>query len=126
METEMKEQQFRALTENEMAIVSKLLSPEFQGKVQLAQQANQLRARLAKSDDEYGSLELKTDYEESANVTQRVPVEAELIDSDGVPVYVLLHVSDGMLDELEIYKADGGSIVNKIDPAKLKVTVRDS
>lgn len=122
----MKEQQFRALTENEMAIVSKLLSPEFQGKVQLAQQANQLRARLAKSDDEYGSLELKTDYEESANVTQRVPVEAELIDSDGVPVYVLLHVSDGMLDELEIYKADGGSIVNKIDPAKLKVTVRDS
>ena len=40
-----------------------------------------------------------------------VPVEGRYLDTDGVPVSLLLHVSDGALRELEIVKADGSSIL---------------
>jgi hypothetical protein len=37
-------------------------------------------------------------------------VEASAIDGDGVPIYLLLHVVNGMVAELQIYKADGSPI----------------
>jgi hypothetical protein len=40
---------------------------------------------------------------------------------DGVPVYFLLHVVDGFVSELEIYKADGKSILALPEPGKIQL-----
>ncbi len=42
-----------------------------------------------------------------AKVSCSVPVEAEYLDDDGVPVWVLLHTKRGVMWELEICRADG-------------------
>ncbi len=42
---------------------------------------------------------------------RRIPVEASYPDADGVVVHVLLHVIDGRLDELEVYREDSGSVL---------------
>jgi hypothetical protein len=44
-------------------------------------------------------------------VRRRIPVEASYPDADGVVVHVLLHVIDGRLDELEVYREDSGSVL---------------
>jgi hypothetical protein len=41
-----------------------------------------------------------------APVRRRIPIEGRTRDSDGTPVEVLLHVRDGYLSELEIYRVD--------------------
>jgi len=46
-----------------------------------------------------------------ATVTRRVPVEAEAPDSDGVAIHVLLHVPNGYLSELEIFREDGERLI---------------
>lgn len=116
---------YRKLSREEQAILDKLLSVDFPGRNQLLKQVDSLHARLAESGDNYGTLDLITENTEAhANVEQRVPVEAEFMDADGVPVFVLLHVVDGLLHEMEIYRADGGDIINPIVPSELKVTVR--
>jgi hypothetical protein len=42
-----------------------------------------------------------------AKTRHRIPVEAQAVDADGVPIDVLLHVVDGVIKELEIYRVDG-------------------
>lgn len=39
------------------------------------------------------------------------PVNANTADRDGTPIDVLLHVRDGFLHELEIYRVDNGNVV---------------
>ena len=51
----------------------------------------------------------------------RVPVEGSGSDSDGVPIYVLVHVVDGLAVELEIYKADGSPILSMPPPEAFEV-----
>lgn len=65
----------------------------------------------------------------SAQVKQRVPVEGRYddgpLDLGGASVEVLIHVVDGKLNELEVYKVDGGAILirpTEIDPAEIKVS----
>jgi hypothetical protein len=48
-----------------------------------------------------------------------VPVTAIFDDADGIPIYLLLHVVERKLWELEIYKADGSKIMNRPTPKKL-------
>jgi hypothetical protein len=116
--------QHRTLEPYEKALIDQLLSFDFPGREQLLKQASSLRARVAASDDDYGTLELVTESPERANVIERVPVEAEAYDEDGVPIAILLHVVNGFMDELEIFKYDGTPIRKHPDPAKLKVIVR--
>lgn len=66
--------------------------------------------------DEYNSLALSVNSPILASTEFRVPVEAEYLDADGVPICILLHVVDGRLNELEIFKADGGTIKNSPRP----------
>ena len=56
-------------------------------------------------------------------VVQRVPVEAEAEDIDGVTVHVLLHVIDGYIDELEIYRDDSAPLRGTIRPEALSIIV---
>ena len=57
-----------------------------------------------------------------AGVVSRVPVEGEGIDSDGGTIAMLLHILDGVVVELEIYRADGEQIVERklAPPARVR------
>jgi hypothetical protein len=100
-------QDFRPLTEREQQLLAHLLSTEFPGREEIQ---NQLLNAQVRTIDENGSLEIRGTGTQSAPVVNRVPVEAEGKDTDGVPVYALLHVVDGNVAELELYKADGSPI----------------
>jgi hypothetical protein len=41
---------------------------------------------------------------------RRIPVEAEYEDLDRVTVHVLLHVIDGRLNEIEVYREDSAAV----------------
>jgi hypothetical protein len=72
--------------------------------------------------DHNGSLEFASSDVTPAQVKYRIPVEAELKDSDGVTIHVLLHIVDGTLGELEIYRDDSGSVQRTLAPADLRIT----
>ncbi len=40
-----------------------------------------------------------------------VVAELERVDRDGVRIHVLLHVSEGLLAELEVYREDGDAVI---------------
>jgi hypothetical protein len=52
-------------------------------------------------------------------VKNRVPVNAQCLDTDGIAIDVLLHVVDGRLDELELYKVDGSPMLSAPQPEDL-------
>jgi hypothetical protein len=60
-----------------------------------------------------------------APVRWRVPVEGETVDQDGVPILILLHVVDGMLNELEFFKGDSTEIVGPISPNGIDVRLAE-
>jgi len=53
-----------------------------------------------------GTVALHCSSGQPAPVKSRVPTEGECPDADGVPIHILLHVADGFMRELEIYKSD--------------------
>jgi hypothetical protein len=102
---------WRKLTEAEKRVLDRLLSSPFAGREELAAQAD--RATVSRIDRE-GSLQFRT-VGPLAPVSQRVPVEGRYLDGSDDPlgpaVNLLLHVVDGRLHELEVYKDDGNDIV---------------
>ena len=111
---------FRSLSEAEKNILAVLLGAEFPGNRALAEQVAHARARQI---DPEGSLEFSVEGGPPAEVVRRVPVEAELEDSDGVTIHVLLHVLDGFMNELEIFREDSGPIRRLLPPEDLRVLV---
>jgi hypothetical protein len=114
---------FRAPSQTERGILSRLIEADFPGRDQLEEQ---LANAIVRSIDEDGSLEIKADSGPSANVIKRVPVEAEAADSDGVPIQYLLHVVDGRAIELDVWKGDGTPIKRPPEPKDLRVIVLPS
>jgi hypothetical protein len=94
--------EWRHLSSREQAILDQLLASDFTGKEELeCQIANSLVTTI----DEDGSIKFKIGSDACASgIRYRVPTEGEFQDSDGVAVHVLLHVIDGYVDELEIFK----------------------
>jgi uncharacterized protein DUF6984 len=114
---------YRPLKEQEQSLLKNLLETNFPGRDQLSAQVPGL---LAKPIDEEGSLSLKVQSPVFAAVVHRVPVEASYPDLDSDPeagphVHILLHVVDGLMVELEIYKDDGSCIQALPDPDKWTV-----
>jgi hypothetical protein len=70
-----------------------------------------------------GSLSIRVAGSMPAVVIRRVPVEAERPDDDGVVIHVLLHVVDGFLNELEIYRDDSKSVRRAVTPEDLNLVV---
>ena len=60
-----------------------------------------------------------------ALVKRRIPIEAEGLDSDGVKVHFLLHVLDGFMAELEIYREDSKPVLSPPDPRSLELLSLD-
>lgn len=118
------ESNWREPTELEISIFNRLLSVEFPGVEHLRMQIEAMQVQTL---DENGSLSLKVESSVHADVQSRVPVEASYSDSEEdsgdkeARVHMLLHVLDGSMKELEIYKDDGSAIVQK--PLAQKLTL---
>jgi hypothetical protein len=115
---ELPNDEFRALKISELELLSVLLGVVFTGNGELQVQANNAKVRTI---DENGSLAFKIGSAPRAEVKRRIPIEAEVEDDDGVMIHFLVHVEDGLLSELEIYREDSTSVVGEIDTSKLRL-----
>jgi Domain of unknown function (DUF6984) len=114
----------RTLKPDESAIIERLLQDPFPGRDELRAQISRSRVKpVEEYGDQYGSLEFEVEGGPKAKVTQRVPVDARANDRDGVPIEFLLHVVDGVVRELEIYKADGSPIMKRPAASDLDVFI---
>jgi hypothetical protein len=96
-----------------------LLSIGFTGRDEIRKQ---LDACSVREIDENGSLEfLIPSARALAHVTSRVPSEGEYSDSDGVTVHVLLHVVNGVVNELELFKEDNSVVKDRDGVAAIEV-----
>jgi hypothetical protein len=113
---------FRKLNTWEVEIFKKLFEVKFP---EIDVLKKQLTYSLVKEVDENGSLKFKIrkDVTLVEKIKKRVPVEAEVNDKDGVKIHILLHVLDGKIDELEIYKENSSKIIREVKPSELKVLV---
>jgi hypothetical protein len=107
---------FRPLTDYELALLNKLLEPDFPGRDELRTQMGSLKARERFED---GTLQLQCGPEPRVPVRARVPSEGECVDVDGVMIHVLLHVENGVMNELEVFKDDGSTICRRPSPDAL-------
>ena len=104
---------WRALEPGEAAVLDHLLATDFPGRAELQAQA---RSALVCRIDREGSLRFQTEGPR-AQVRGRVPVEGRYHDdrTSAEPhrpaVNLLLHVIEGRLHELEVYKDDGSDIL---------------
>ena len=116
------EEGFRPLLDLERLQLRALLSVDFPGRDALMEQAKVVSARPI---DQNGSLGFQSapSNMEIAKVVRRIPVEAELKDRDGVTIHVLLHVVDGLLHELEIYRDDSGRVQRELAPKDFRLVV---
>jgi hypothetical protein len=111
---------FRKPTNEERALLERLLEAEFPGRDQLAPMVRNL---LVRTIDEDGGLELRSEVSGEAPVVKRIPVEAEAKDDDGFRVHALLHVVGGRPVELEIYKDDGSTVKRMPPPSTFELIV---
>jgi hypothetical protein len=111
----------RPLNDYERLILARLLSCEFAGRDAIASQLGSARAHPI---DDSGSVELTTNVATAAEVVARLPVEAQCLDEDGVPISIMLFVVNGFISELEFSKADGSAIKKMPDSAALDVFAR--
>lgn len=116
------EQTYRQLTNYERKIIDHLFKVDFPGRDALVDQINNSLVRFV---DENGSLEFLVQTEIMADVKRRIPIEGEVEDGDGIMIHVLLHVVDGRIAELEIYKDDSSSIIKMPDPSTLRPVLLD-
>lgn len=98
--------------------MTRLLEPDFPGRDQLLLQVPSVTACEL---DEDGGLALRCQSVELAPVKQRVPTEGECVDVDGMTIHILLHVVNGLLHELEIYKDDSSRVLRP--PAAESISV---
>lgn len=97
----------RSLDTREHELVSALLGQLLVGRDRLAKQ---LQGITGEPIDENGSLRLSASGEQMP-MKFHVPVEAWAPDVDGVAIHYLLHVVEGRLAELEVYKDDSTTVI---------------
>ena len=114
---------YRSPNTTEWALLKKLLERSFPGRDELSQQLDGLSVKTI---DQEGSLSLKpAPMAARAEVQQRDVAEGFYSDEDktsgeGPQVNVLLHVVEGRLTELEMYKDDGSPIKRSPSAESLK------
>ena len=100
----------RLATPNECAIIGRLVEAGFPGAAELRQKLAVGRVTYIESNGVPALLCEVPDSAPRASVIRQVPVEAEYPVADGVLMYLLLHVVEGRLQSLEIYREDGEPI----------------
>jgi hypothetical protein len=117
---------YRQLTLLELEILHKLLSRPFKGSEEIKKQIENCEVRvIPEYTDNWGSIEFNIHSKVKAEVDSRVPVSADTIDIDNVPINIFLHIVDGFADELEITKADNSPLKGLINPKKLTVILTE-
>jgi hypothetical protein len=112
-------EKYRQLDDYEKCVIRQLLSAEFTGRDEIREQ---LGSALAKQIDSEKSLQFLINPQcGRANVRSRIPVEGSFADSDGIQIHILLHVIDGVAQELEIYKDDGTPIIQMSSRENLSI-----
>jgi hypothetical protein len=111
---------FRAPSSAEQGVIRVLLEAKFPGDSALREQMSKARVRTLDVD---GSLEISVEDGPLAEVAHRIPVEAVATDSDGASIHILLHVVDGMLQELEYFREDSRPVQHPPTADDLQVLV---
>lgn len=116
----MSDADFRPLSEWETGVLDRMLQVKFSGREQLLSQRDGL---MAKTLDENGSLRFKVQSSKISPVNGLV-VEGRFPDfensaASAPAVNVLLHVKEGRLWMLEVYREDGAKISARPDPKRL-------
>ena len=114
------EPSFRELTAWERQILDRLVQANFPGRDEVAEQ---MKNCLVRTLDEHGCLEFDIRTDLKVPIVRGIPVEAEGRDDDGVQICVLLHVVDGKVKELEIFKVDGSPMLRMPKASELDVFV---
>jgi hypothetical protein len=91
---------WRVPREYESAILDRLLSGQFTICEILR---SQLKGVLVKCIDGYGSLMFKVAGGRRAHTSVRDPIEGVALDADGVIIHYLVLVSNGVLEELDVF-----------------------
>jgi hypothetical protein len=115
-----RDQGFRPPSDLERQLLAVLLSADFSGRDAVAEQVAVASVREI---DDNGSLEFAPSDMPPAGVVRRIPVEAELNDNDSVTIHVLLHVVDGLVKELEVYRDDSGRVQRALAPEDFRLLV---
>lgn len=84
-----------------------------------------MAAQVVRSTENHGPLQLELSVSDGppACVVRRIPVEAEADDNDGATIHLLLHVVDGFIKELELFRDGTGSVQRMPKPQDLRVIV---
>lgn len=120
----MEENEFRPLSTLERRVLEAMVGAGLPNSEILIKQVN---SSFAKGIDEIGSIKLRVSCSDRyANVTGPL-ITAQQEDGDTVQgrgpyINFLLFLCDGVIDELEIYKDDGGRILTAYDPNKFILT----
>jgi hypothetical protein len=97
---------WRRATDLELRYLAKLLEEPFPGRDELVAQLPALEVEPCCSCG-CGSLALRPGGGPRAPISTGPPVNANTADRDGTPIEVRLHVRDGLMHELEIYRGRG-------------------
>ncbi len=100
---------YRELYSNERYWVETMLKVEFKGKEYLLKQMLNSQVSVEQGYD-YISIRFKSTEDEKFPYHVRVPVEMRAFQNDSVPIVFLLHIIDGVIDELELITADSSKI----------------
>lgn len=100
----------RKLDEKELHWIDSLMSVEFQGRDILLKQLSKARV-MYKQGYSFISIKFKIEGEmELYPYRVRVPVEMRAFQQSSAPIVFLLHIINGVIDELEIVTADSTQI----------------
>lgn len=101
---------YRKLNEKELQWIDKLMDVEFQGRNILLQQLSMAKI-IYKQECAFISIKFKVEGDiEPYPYHVRVPVEMRAFQQSTAPIIFLLHIVNGIIDELEIITADSAQI----------------
>ena len=108
----------RNISPSEFALINRLLSTPFPGSAELRMQLASPDLRVT-SMGEIIRINFVTRPSGYAKTKYQVPIEASSNDLDGMEMSVMLHVVEGLLYELEVYRVDGEGISRMPTPESL-------
>ena len=101
---------YRNLNEKEQKWIKRLMNVEFQGRDILLQQLSKAKI-IYKQEYAFISIKFKVEGDvEPYPYRVRVPVEMRAFQQSSAPIIFLLHIVNGIIDELEILTADSAQI----------------
>lgn len=112
----------RPLADDERQLIDRMLEKIFDGRDQLREQLVDVRV-VAHGPPDTRTIVFASPPSTKPRIEtgERVPVDAVMVDEDGVNIEILLHVVDGYARELEIYRVDGTPIQRTSLDAPLKL-----